>query len=138
MRWIRGDEVNVRLLCKQRVVVVLGTAAVAAVDLTPPVGHAYVITSAYGFHNEGAPLQCLWAMDDGRGGGFRDLVIAAALASGAFTHLYDGLLGMRAAQPLVLRATQSLRFNAAGISGAHLPVIVAILDDYAGETPYDG
>lgn len=110
----------------------------AAVDLTPGVGSAQVITSAYGFHNEGAPLTCLWALDDGRGGGFRDLVNAAALASGVFTHLYDGILGMRAAQPLILRAGQILRFNAAAISGAHIPVIVAIVDEYVGETPYDG
>lgn len=118
--------------------VVLGTAAVAAVDLVPPTGETYVITAAYGFHNEGAPLTCLWALDDGRGGGFRDIVGAAALASGVFTHLYDGLLGMRGAQPLILRATQILRFNAAAISGAHLPVIVAMVDNYVGETPYDG
>jgi hypothetical protein len=130
-----------RLEARQRTIVAVGLAAVANIDITPAIGHAYVITAGYGYHNEGAALWSLFALDVNDGAGFRDLCAPNNLASALYMHLYSSGIAqgyVPCGQPLILRAGQALRFNAAALSGAHIATLVLFVDEYLGETPYDG
>lgn len=126
-----------RLDARQVQLVVLPAVGVENCDLTPPTGHAYLVISVYGFHNEGAALNCLWAYDDGLGGGFRNLQTSGSVASGVFHHFYSAT-GAQTRDSFVLRAGQTLRWNAALLGAAKQGCLVAVVDEWVGETPYVG
>jgi hypothetical protein len=123
-----------RLEARQRSVIQSEPTAVYA-DITPLVGQAWQIIAGYGYHDEGAPLTCLWALDSGDGSGFRDLCLGAALASGVYRHVYADV---PCQLPLILRFGQTLRWNCAAKTPTKHAVIVLVIDEIVGETPYVG
>jgi len=124
-----------RLEAKQRTIVLTDATLADNIDATPGNGRAWRILSGYGWHDEGAPLNCVYALDDLGAGGYRDLCPAANVASGVFMPLYTNV---HCQDALVLRGGQTLRFNAAGKTVGHNVVIVLFVDEVLGETAYVG
>jgi hypothetical protein len=123
-----------RLLARQRLFVVTN-AVQAYVDLTPPVGSAYEVVWASGSHDEGAPLNCLWALEAPAGGTFRDLCNTFALASATLSQFYASCYFQA---PLVLRYGMSLRFATALKTAGKIAIITVDVNEWLGETPYVG
>jgi len=122
-----------RLECKQRRVLVIQAGAPVFVSTGPAIGQAWRIVQAYGWHDEGGPLTCLWALD--LGGGNRDLCNGAALASAVFSQLYTVV---PCAAPIVLRSGQTITFNAAAKTGGKNVVMELVIDEVLGEESYVG
>jgi hypothetical protein len=124
-----------RLLLRQRRVLVIEPTAVYA-DASPALGTAWIINAGYGWHDEGGPLSCLWAYDDGLGGGFRNLCAAAALATTTYRHLYADIPNGN--WPFILRYGQTIRWNCAAKTAGKNAVIELLVDEALGETAYVG
>jgi hypothetical protein len=122
---------NERLEAKQRWLVLAESGAPVFVTYSPPIGTAVKIITGYGYHNEGAPLTCAFLIVDS--GGERDLHTAAALASGPFMQLYDVV---KCAEPIVLRFGMGIKFSCAAKTNGKSAVIVLLVDEILGETPY--
>jgi len=126
---------NNRLLAQQLLIVTVGAGATAYVDYTPAVGEAVEIINAYGYHDEGAALNCLWALNTS--GGMRDMTASASIASAAFDFFYPRT-GIPTHKTLILRWGQTLRWATLAKTAGKIAVMVLLVDKYKGETPYDG
>lgn len=124
-----------RLECKQRRILVIQAGASVFVSTGPAIGQAWRIVQGYGWHDEGGPLTCLWALDMGAGAGNRDLCNGAALASNTFSQLYTVV---PCAAPLILRSGQTITFNAAAKTGGKNVVLELVIDEIVGEESYVG
>jgi len=122
-----------RLRTRQRRVLAIEATAVFA-DATPDPGVAWEILCGFGWHDEGAPLVCLWALDDGGPGGFRDLCAGVALASATYRHLYADIPNGN--KPFMLRHGQILRWNCAAKTPTKNAVIELFVDEIIGEPTY--
>ena len=122
-----------RLQARQRWLVVSESGAPIFVNYSPPVGTAVKIIAGYGYHNEGANLTCAFVIVDP--GGSCDLHEASTLASLAYRQLYDAV---NCAEPIVLRWGMSLQWSCAAKTPGKAAVMVLLVDEILGETPYAG
>jgi hypothetical protein len=122
-----------RLACKQLRVLIIQAGVPVFVATGPAIGHAWRIVQGYGWHDEGGPLTCLWALNLGAGN--RDLCNGAALASATFSQLYTVV---PCAAPIVLRSGQTITFNAAAKTAGKNVVIELVVDEIVGEESYVG
>ena len=122
-----------RLDAKQVWIVAVELGVPVFVDIGPTAGQAWKILCGYGYHDEGAPLTCLFAMDYGDGAGFRDMATPFALASATYAQIYAQIA---APECLIMRAGMVLRFNCAAKTSGKSAVIVLFVEELTGETVY--
>jgi len=124
-----------RLDCKQVWSVKVQGGAPVYVDIGPALGQAWKIITGYGYHDEGGPLTCLFALDYGDGAGFRDMATPFALASATYAQIYDHVVSREC---LVMRSGMVLRWNCAAKTAGKNAVIVLFVEEITGETAYVG
>lgn len=122
-----------RLDARQRWVVVVEGGVPVYAGITPAAGCAYKIIAAYGYHEEGANLNCYWTIDVGDGVGYTDLSDAAALGSGVKAQLYTNV---PTRESLVLMAGMQLRFVALLKTNTKNVAIRALVEEIRGFDTY--
>jgi hypothetical protein len=108
-------------------------AAHAYVDWITPVGCVDKIIAAYGFHNDVAARNCLFALQQGAGLAMRDITTPVLLASGAYSHLYTEWTGRL---PLILRAGHTLRFGVSALGGGKTASMIVTFERQKGHETY--
>lgn len=103
------------------------------VDFSAPLGYVRRILAAYGYHDDVAARDCMFAIQQGAGVAMRDLFTAVSIAASVKQHLYSNCFFQ---EPITLRQDQKLRFVVGSLGAGKKAIMVVCYEEQRGHELY--